>query len=70
MRSPGSYSIQENTTVIQAIALAGGQTPNAALNRIRIIRIVDGKKIEIKVKNPITELVKPLDTIMVPERWF
>lgn len=70
VRSPGAYAIQKDTTVIQALSLAGGQTPNAALNRIKIHRMENGKKVEIKVKNPLTEIVKPRDTIVVPERWF
>lgn len=70
VRSPGAYPIQRGMTVLQALSLAGGQTENGALNRIKIHRIEDGKKVEIKVKNPLTELVKPGDTIIVPERWF
>lgn len=70
VRGPGAYAVQKNMTVLQALSLAGGHTENGALNRIRIVRIEDGKKVEIKVKNYITEPVKPGDTIMVPERWF
>ena len=38
------------------------------MNRIKIVRIVDGEKKEVKVK--LTDLVQPGDTIIVPERFF
>ena len=54
--------------MLQALSLAGGVTENGAMNRIKIVRIVDGEKKELKVK--LTDLVKPGDTIIVPERYF
>jgi polysaccharide biosynthesis/export protein len=68
VKNPGAYSIQKDTTVLQALSLGGGLTENGAMNRIRIVRIVDGEKKEVKVK--LTDLVKPGDTIIVPERYF
>ncbi len=68
VRNPGAYAIQKDTTVLQALSLAGGTTENAAMNRIKIVRIVDGEKKEIKVK--LTDIVQPGDTIIVPERYF
>ena len=68
MRTPGAFSITENTTVLQALALAGGVTESAAINRLRIMRIVDGKQKTINVK--ITDVVQPGDTLVVPERYF
>lgn len=68
VRTPGSYSITEKMTVLQAVTLAGGLTERAAANRIRILRLVDGKQKTIKAK--LTDVVKPGDTIMVPERYF
>ena len=56
-RIPGAYGIQKNTTVLQALSLAGGVTENAAMNRIQIIRIENGSKKELKVK--LTDLVRP-----------
>ena len=38
VRTPGAYSITENTSVLQAVALAGGVTESAAINRLRIMR--------------------------------
>jgi polysaccharide biosynthesis/export protein len=70
VKSPGAYAITKQMTVLQALSLAGGQTENGALNRIKIVRIQAGRKVEVKVKSPETELVKAGDTIIVPEKWF
>lgn len=70
VKSPGVYPIQRKMTVLQALSLAGGPTEHGAINRIQIIRFENGKEQTIKVKNPIAELVRPGDTIIVPERWF
>jgi polysaccharide biosynthesis/export protein len=69
VRNPGAYPIQSNTTVLQALSLAGGVTPNGATNRIKIVRIEKGQRKEIKnVK--LTDTIRPGDTIVVPERFF
>ena len=41
---------------------------SAAQRDIKIVRIEKGKQVEVKVK--LTDLVRPGDTIMVPERFF
>ena len=69
VKNPGAYALQsKDTTVLQALSLAGGVTDRGATNRIRIARIVKGEKQEIKVK--LTDKVLPGDTIIVPERFF
>ena len=68
VKSPGAYAIQKDTTVLQALSLAGGVTENGAMNRIRVVRMVGGEKKELKVK--LTDLVKPGDTVIVPEKYF
>jgi polysaccharide biosynthesis/export protein len=68
VRSPGAYSITEGTTVLQALALAGGPTQDAAVNRIRITRLVKGK--QETTRGRLTDIVQPGDTIEVPERFF
>lgn len=68
VKNPGSYTIRGDTTVLQALSLAGGLTERGATNRVRIIRMVDGKKDERKVK--LDELVRPSDTVVVGERFF
>lgn len=68
VKNPGAYPIQRNTTVLQALSLAGGVTERGATGRIKIMRIEKGKQVEVKVK--VTDIVRPGDTIMVPERFF
>jgi polysaccharide export outer membrane protein len=68
VRSPGSYSIGQDTTVRQALALAGGVSEYGAVNRVKVLRVENGKEREIKVK--LNDVVKPGDTIVVPERFF
>jgi polysaccharide export outer membrane protein len=65
---PGPYRFQEGMTVMQALTLAGGATERGSGGRTKVIRIVDGKKVERKVKA--TDLVLPEDTLVVPERFF
>lgn len=68
VKNPGAYSIQKDTTVLQALSLAGGLTEYGAMGRIKIVRLINGDKREIKVK--LNDLVRPGDTVVVPERWF
>jgi len=66
---PGAVTLQGGPlTVIQALALAGGVTDRGATGRIRIARVVAGKKIEVKAR--LEDIVQPGDTIIVPERFF
>jgi polysaccharide export outer membrane protein len=68
VKNPGAYPIQRSTTVLQALSMAGGITDRGATGRIRVVRIENGKTIEVRVK--LTDLVRAGDTIMVPERFF
>jgi len=69
VRSPGAYALQDaQTTVLQALSLAGGVTDRGATGRIKIVRVVKGEKKELKVK--LGDLVLPGDTIIVPEKFF
>jgi polysaccharide export outer membrane protein len=68
VKSPGAYPIERGTTVLQALSLAGGVTDRGSTGRIKIVRAVDGKKKEIKVK--LTDVVEPGDTLIVAERFF
>jgi polysaccharide export outer membrane protein len=68
VKNPGAYSVQKHTTVLQALSLAGGVTEHGAMNRIQIVRTEDGNEQEVKVK--LTDIVRPEDTIIVPQRYF
>ena len=68
VRNPGGYAVQKSTTVLQALSLAGGVTEHGAMNRIQVMRLVKGQKVETRVK--LTDQVRPEDTIIVPQRYF
>jgi polysaccharide export outer membrane protein len=68
VRTPGSYPAQRDTTVLQALALAGGVTDRGSTGRVKIVRLVNGKNKEISAK--LTDVVLPGDTLVVPERFF
>ena len=68
VRQQGFFTLEGDLTVLQALALAGGATEKAATNRIQIQRIENGKQVTLKVK--LSDLVKPGDTIIVPQRYF
>jgi polysaccharide export outer membrane protein len=69
VRSPGAYPLRTmDTTVLQALSLAGGITDRGSTSRIKIVRIVNGQKKELNAK--LGDPVKPGDTIIVRERFF
>jgi polysaccharide export outer membrane protein len=69
VKNPGAYSLQQkNTSVLQALSLAGGVTDRGTTSRIRIVRMIAGEKREIRVK--LGDVVQAADTIIVPERFF
>ena len=69
VKSPGPYVIEGSLTVMQAIAMAGGPTDRGAMGRVKITRRIGDRVEEVKhVK--LSDLVKPGDTITVPQRYF
>jgi polysaccharide export outer membrane protein len=69
VKNPNAYALQQkNTTVLQALSLAGGVTDRGSMSRVKIFRIVKGDKKEIKAK--LTDIVQPNDTIVVNDRLF
>src|SRR3954465_494856 len=66
VKNPGAYALQQkDTSVLQALSLAGGITDRGATTRIRVVRMVAGDKKELKVK--LSDAVLPGDTIIVAE---
>jgi polysaccharide export outer membrane protein len=55
-------------TLLQALTVAGGVTERGSQGRAKVLRTVEGKKQEVKIK--LNDLVQPEDTIIVPERFF
>jgi polysaccharide export outer membrane protein len=69
VKNPGAYALQQrSTTVLQALSLAGGVADRGSMSRIKIVRIVEGNKREIKVS--LNDVVQAGDTIIVPERYL
>ena len=69
VRTPGAYPLRSmDTTVLQALSLAGGVTDRGSTNRIKIVRMVNGQKVERTAK--LGDAVLPGDTIIVRERFF
>lgn len=68
VRNPGAYPLPQNTMVLQALSLAGGVTDRGATSRIEVVRMVSGGAQTIRVA--LTDLVRPGDTIVVPQRFF
>ena len=79
--NPGSYSLPlgKPTTLMEAIAMAGGFRQDAAVSKVRIIRIEKGKEKTLRVntndvikKGDKTKDVEvlPNDVIFVPESFF
>jgi polysaccharide export outer membrane protein len=68
VKNPGVLTMQPELTVRQALAIAGGATEQAAINRIKVVRIVNGRRTDLKIK--LEDLVLPGDTIVVPVRYF
>ena len=66
VRNPGSYVLERNMTVLQAISTAGGISERGSNRRLKIVRIVDDKRKEIDAKP--TDIVTAGDTIVVRQR--
>ena len=55
VRSPGRFAYTPDLTVIEAIALAQGVTPDGSNDRVTVTRIIDGVSTEISV--PLQQVV-------------
>lgn len=66
VKSPGTYPWRDGTTVADGIAAAGGYTDRAAVSRVFVVRKENGKEIRITVQK--SDLLKPDDAIVVPNR--
>ena len=65
--SSGQYPYVNGMIVETAVAIAGGYTPHARKDRAELTRTIQGVAVTANV--PITQPVKPGDTIFVHE-WF
>ena len=66
--APGQYPYVPNLTVESAVAIAGGFTPRAQRNAVKLTRTAEGGTAQVNV--PPGTMMRPGDTIVVSERWF
>ena len=77
IKSPGVYKIPANGTLIDALAAAGGWTPQANLKKVLVLRGPAGEKANVTshdfasmMGGEPAPLLKDRDTVYVTERWF
>ena len=68
IKTPGSFVLDVGTTVGQAIILAGGLNERGSDRRLTVVRIANGKTVELSVK--MDDAVLPNDEIKVKSRFF
>ena len=68
VNAPGTYNYERDMTLLRAISKASGVNEMGSDKRLKILRIVDGKRIELKAS--LGDKVQPGDTIVVGTRWF
>ena len=77
VQKPGTFPLEGEMSIVQAITLAGGFTKLAAKNNTNVTRIVEGQ--ERKIRVPVEDigvgrernfLLQPGDIVFVPESFF
>jgi polysaccharide export outer membrane protein len=77
VKKPGTYILKSNTTILKALAIAGGFTEESNPHKVIILRQENGqsKKINVDVnkitkemKNTDNILLRPQDYIIIPQR--
>lgn len=66
VKQPGQFTLQPGMTVRQAISVAGGLTERGSDRRVKIIRKVNNKDVELDAE--LSDPVRANDTIRVPQR--
>jgi protein involved in polysaccharide export with SLBB domain len=70
VQNPGSYAItaESRMTVPEAIRAAGGFTADAARDRARLLRTVDGASVTFTITQDV--VLEPNDVVFVPQNVF
>jgi polysaccharide export outer membrane protein len=68
VKAPGAYQVAIGTSVLQALAQAGGATDRGSTGRLTIVRKINGKAVELKAH--LHDLVQAGDTVIVGRRLF
>ncbi len=69
VKRPDAYKLDEDTSVIKAITMAGGFTDKASSSRVKIIRKVEGEEAVLDGVN-MDDPVFDGDVIVIPESFF
>jgi polysaccharide export outer membrane protein len=69
VQRPGSFRLEQNMTVVQALSMGGGLTPRGTQRGIRILRR-DDKGAMQELATQLSDLVKKDDVIYVKESLF
>ena len=69
VNKPDAYKMEDGSSVIKAITMAGGFTNLAAPGKVKIIRKINGKE-KILENVSMHDPVLPEDVIVVPESFF
>jgi polysaccharide export outer membrane protein len=68
VRNPGAHVFTPGLTVRQAIGMAGGLSPDGSSSRLRVVRVLDGKAREVRIR--LDDPLQAGDTIVVKAKLF
>ena len=68
VRQPGMYMLDATTSVIKAVALAGGLTERGSRRRLTILRVINGKRVALRAAT--TDVLVPNDIVRVHRGLF
>jgi polysaccharide biosynthesis/export protein len=68
VQKPGEYAFRPGTTVMSAVAMAGGFTYRASKSKVLITRMINGHPVTGSARQ--NDIIMPGDRITVSERWF
>lgn len=68
VNTPGAFAYERDMSILQVISKANGVNDVGTTKRLKILRIVDGKRTEVKAS--LGDKLQPGDTVVVASRWF
>lgn len=77
VKKPGRFDFYPGLTILQAVAMAGGFSPQASRNDVRLIRKVKGIKRRFRIplgnlnsRRVVDFRIRPGDIVFVPSSWY
>jgi polysaccharide biosynthesis/export protein len=68
VNTPGAFAYERDMSILQVISKANGVNDVGTTRRLKILRIVNGKRTEVKAS--LGDKLQPGDTVVVASRWF